>query len=365
MWFHICAANHNETGRSSLVDQMDWVTAGLIDAGHEVTFSENSIEPSAINLFWECFCPGVGRKIIESGVTYGIVATEIPDGEGFNWRDELHWHTRYRSFFEAAEGASFIWALVESAVPFYSQFGPSAYLELGFSKRLVPSYIDHKPSIDFSFFGQMTPYRENIIDRMKRYASIYVPDTFLPHCDVHKLIAESKIGLNFKQSGLWPVPSGPRLGRLMLAKRGVASEYLPVPTRQGEIAGLCPQDRDFVDYAIGMVKSDWRAHAEAVFDAYAARMPMGAIMENILDSTVSGLSTSPSCRKEASIYFTCDTDIPSSNADVRSSGREHKLRILLKPAAELLLTSGRALNAQFLSNAGKRLWCYATSANGA
>jgi hypothetical protein len=181
--------------------------------------------------------------------------------------------------------------MVESSVPFYSRFCPAAYMQMGFSERLIPDYIDQRSEIDFCFFGYHSPYREAAIEKIRRVARVEWPDTFLPSVEVGQLIARSRIGLSLKQSEQWPVPSPTRLGRLMMAKRGVAAEYVAVPTRQGEIAGLCRQGADFVDYAIGLLRSDWRARADRVFENYRAEMPMREIMEDILDRTVSRVPT--------------------------------------------------------------------------
>jgi len=290
-WFHFCSANHNKTGRSSLVDQADWFKAGLLDLGHKVTFSDSDVEARAINIFWEYFLPGMAEEIAKTGIVYGIVATEIPDGSGFNWRQEPWWQIRFESFHEVASRASFIWSMAESAVPFYSQFCPTAYMELGFSERLIPDYIDEKPEHDFCFFGQRTLYRDEAIKKIRKYANVEWPEMFPSSDEVGKLIGKSKIGLCFKQSEQWPLPSQTRLGRLTMAKRGVAAEFVTVPTRQGEITGLCPESSDFVDYAMGMLHSDWKHRAEEVFENYRSEMPMSDIMQSALDRTIVGIAS--------------------------------------------------------------------------
>jgi hypothetical protein len=300
-WFHFCTGNHHEIGRATLGDMADWFEAGLLELGHKVTFSDSRVEPYAINLFWEYFGPEDAERIARSGVSYGIVATEIPDGAAFNWRREQAWKVRFDSFQEVAKRASFIWSMVESAVPFYSKFSPTAFLELGFSERLVPDYVNHEPENDFCFFGLRTPYREEAIEKIRKYAQVEWPDGFPSTLGVGKLIARSKIGLCFKQSEMWPIPSQTRLGRLMIGKRGVAAEYVPIPTRHGEIAGLCPLAFDFSDYALDLLHSDWKRRADEVFEHYRSRMPMRDILQDVLDRTVSDVLISKSGTSAASI----------------------------------------------------------------
>lgn len=75
-----------------------------------------------------------------------------------------------------------------------------------------------------------------------------------------------------------------------MAKRGVAVEYVPVATRQGELVGICPESMEYGDYALSLLNSDWKTHAEEVFEAYRVKMPMREVMENILDHTLPGLT---------------------------------------------------------------------------
>ncbi|WP_430447471.1 MAG: hypothetical protein ACQZ2J_09320 [Pseudomonas piscis] len=290
-WFHFCTANHNKIGRSTLTDMADWFEAGLLDLGHKVTFSETSMERSAINLFWEYFEPGMIEELLRSGIEYGIIATELPDGHGFNWRSDQQWTNRFNTFSEVARHAKFIWTMIESSVPFYSQFCPTAFIELGFSQRLVPASLNKSPNIDFCFFGLRTPYREKVVKQLQMHAKVVWPRNLLSPSDIAELINNSRVGLNFKQSDKWPIPSPTRLGRLMMAKRAVAAEYVPVATRQGDIAGICPEAIPFHEHALHILESGWNKKAELAFERYRTEMPMALIMERVLEQTISQFDT--------------------------------------------------------------------------
>jgi hypothetical protein len=215
------------------------VRGGLLDSGHKATHSESHLEPGAINLFWECFHPGMAAQIRETGVTYGIIATEIPAGSTFNWREEPQWKQRFDAFLDVASGASFIWTMVESTVPFYARFCPMAFIELGFSERLIPPYIGNVPEFDFSFFGLRTPYRMAAIEQIRKHARVEWPEHFLSPEEVGVLIGKTRVGLNFKQSERWPVPSPTRLGRLiMLTQMVVPSARQTKPDANRHC--LCP-----------------------------------------------------------------------------------------------------------------------------
>ena len=304
MWFHFCTANHDPVGRATLVDMAAWFEAGLLDLGHKVTFSDSGVESGAINLFWECFTPGMGKAIRQTGVQYGIIATEIPDGYAFNWRNESYWKTRFEAFPEAAEGASFIWAMVESTVPYYSTFCPTAFIELGFSSRLIPSLLNGSPEFDFSFFGLRTPYRIEVVDRLRKHAKVEWPERFLAATEVQELIGSTKVGLNFKQSEQWPIPSPTRLGRLIMAKRDVASEKTQVATRQGKIIGLPLDGQDFVEFALERLSANWRERAENTFEQYRTKMPMSLIMDQVFEKTIEGLNIQRNGNRTISLSFT-------------------------------------------------------------
>ncbi|PTQ67907.1 hypothetical protein [Pseudomonas sp. GV071] len=285
-WFHFCTANHNKVGRSTLSDMAAWFEAGLLELGHKVTFSETSVERSAINLFWEYFEPGMREELLGAGVDFGLIATELPDGQGFNWRSDPTWTTRFNCFVEIAPHAKFIWTMIESSVQFYAQFCPTTFIELGFSERLIPGGLNKAPHIDFCFFGLRTPYRETVVSQLEKHAKVVWPRGLLSPTAIAELISNSRVGLNFKQSDQWPIPSPTRLGRLMMAKRAVAAEYVPVPTRQGDIAGICPQTVPFHEHALHILDTDWREKAERVFQRYQAEMPMALILEQVLDKTL-------------------------------------------------------------------------------
>ncbi len=285
-WFHFCTANHNEVGRSTLTDMADWFEAGLLELGHKVTFSDSCVERSAINLFWEFFEPRMCEELLGTGVEFGLIATEIPDGRGFNWRSDPEWTTRFNCFVEIAPHAKFIWTMIESSVPYYAQFCPTAFIELGFSERLVPGGLNKAPHIDFCFFGLRTPYREHVVNQLEKHAKVIWPAGLLSPTAIAELISNSRVGLNFKQSDQWPIPSPTRLGRLMMAKRAVAAEHVPVSTRQGDIAGICPQTVPFHEHALRILDADWREKAEKVFQRYHAEMPMALIMEQALEKTL-------------------------------------------------------------------------------
>lgn len=304
MWFHFCTSNHTPKGRKTLEDMYNWFKAGLHELGHRVTISSHEVHSQAINVFWENFLLGMGDRIKKTNVTYGIVTTEIPFGDSFNGRFDGHWPIRWKGFPEAASGASFIWTMVESTVPFYSQYAPTAFMELGYSKFLLPKKTIENPDIDFSFFGLRTPYREKVIAELEKKAKVLCPNKFLTSDEVEDLIARTKVGLSFKQSEDWPIPSPTRLGRHLMAKRGLVTERTPVITRQGELVSVAPENSDFSSFALEKLKT-WKEDAELAFERYRIEMPMSVIMANVLIKT-GALTLFPRSAKRRPIQIDLD-----------------------------------------------------------
>lgn len=268
------------------MDMQDWIRAGLEDLGHRVTMSATRVDPSAINIFWEDFDPDFADQLRSLDVAYGIFATEVADGGGFNNRREPEWVERYRVFPEVAKRAQFIWTTVESSVDFYKEFAPTSFVEFGFSPKLVRISTE-VPYFDFSFFGLRTPHRESIIGRLRKAGCKVVwPSFLLEQKDLFQLIDQSKVGLSFRQSGAWPIPSPTRLGRYMHAKRVIACEWTPQHTRQSQILRHPQESDEIVEFVFSLLRSDLRAEALRVFEDYRERLPMKRVMETVLDKTL-------------------------------------------------------------------------------
>ena len=136
MWFHLFTGNHCPLGRRTLFDMMEWLTAGLTDLNHKVTVGD-TIAPSAMNVIWENFHDSDERLFSEHRFKFGLIATEVPTGQTFNWLEYDPWLTRRRSFEKIAPRAEFIWSMVKEPVEDYKKWAPAAFLELGFSEKLV------------------------------------------------------------------------------------------------------------------------------------------------------------------------------------------------------------------------------------
>ena len=285
MHVHLCLANHGPIGRETLLDQTLWVVSGLEQNGHSVTVSDTSLDPDSLNIFWEYFPPSLGRYLAENQFAYGIIGTEIPDGSGFNSRRDNDWPDRWRGFRLAASQAKFIWALVDGAVEDYRRFSPTAYLELGFTERLVPTEPRATPTFDFSFAGVPRTHRQGIIDRLSAQASVHHANGLLSHGDQLDLLRQGRVALALKQSPDWLWSSPTRVGRLVHERIPVAHEWVAHDIGVSKLIAKPTEQEDFVEWALARLETDLEAEAEAAFEAYQA-IPMRECIARAMDLTL-------------------------------------------------------------------------------
>jgi len=285
MHVHLCMANHDPMGRQTLMDQLLWVVSGLEENGHSVSVSETAVDADNLNIFWEIFTPELAHYLASSNLKYGIIATEIPDGRGFNDRRDGPWPARWKGFRIAAAHAKFIWPLVETAVDDYRAFAPSAYLGLGYSQRLVPSEPRPKPTYDFSFAGVPHSHRKEIIDRLGASASVHFANELLGYTEQLELLRRGRVGLALKQHPGWKWGSPTRVGRFVHERIPTAHEWVAVDIG---VTGLVPkpaEGEDFVNWALARLDSDLEGEADAIFENYR-QLPMRECMARAMDLTL-------------------------------------------------------------------------------
>ncbi len=175
--------------------------------------------------------------------------------------------------------------MVQSALPHYYEFGPAGYAKLGYSDRLLSYQSGWDPECDFGFFGLVTPYRREILSKIAGRFSVQTAKSILHPGELPGFIAKCRVGLSFKQSPKWPIPSPTRLGRLMHMRRNIACESVADPTPQGRFVPICPADQDFADFCMHRL-SNWKTEAAESLEQYRTQMPMKLVMEQLLDETI-------------------------------------------------------------------------------
>lgn len=288
MKFHFSMINHNLIGQKTLYDMYYWISSGLRSLGHEISFNPNRLENNAINILWENFTPDMASAIEKSDLRFGLIATEIPTPLGFNNRVEQDWQLRWKGFHRIAHKAEFIWTTVPQAVQFYKRFAPTSFIEFGWDQHLVPDWINNnceKYEFDFCFMGILNDFRKSILSNLEKHAKVFYSEELLDWDQMGEVIQRSKIGLGLKQNETWAIPSPTRIGRFLMAKRGLAHDWTPIRTAQSRFVQFNEDKKDFCDFALEMLERDWKTKSEVAFNRYRDELPMKNIMNEVLKNS--------------------------------------------------------------------------------
>lgn len=286
MRFHICLMNHIPIAQDTLAEQVTWLTEGLEACGHEVTVSADTADPSAINLLWEAFHPEFAEHVAQSGVRYAILATEIPDGGGWNHLRGGHWEERWRGFEIAVKGAEFVWSLIPEAVPIYRAMGAKcSYLEYGFSERLVMQGAENR-DIDFFFYGGAGDHRQEKINALSKEGFCSIHPGMIVSGEIRDAIMRrSKVVLGLKYHDAWRYTSASRIGRAILGGCAVAHEWTEQVLRPAHLVPMAPEGADWVQFASRVIGKA-KLHAESALERYRLEMPIKRTTEAALEGVL-------------------------------------------------------------------------------
>lgn len=176
MLFLFNCCNHSKTGRISLEDPMRIIAHQLQELGHRVEFNDEEYVSAedGINVLMEGFTPRFTAEITRAkseGARFICIATEEPTPKGFNSGLIMEAVKRALEFPNAAKNFDAILYLIPGrhVHEWYSQFAPSAFIELGYAPTLVRSQYPMEPTWDFGFFGTLTKRRHKILKRLRTY----------------------------------------------------------------------------------------------------------------------------------------------------------------------------------------------------
>lgn len=229
--------NHNKQGQRSLEDVIGIIGKQLRDLGHEAVWQYTNHEflmsGSGYNVIVEGFTDAVVEVVARAhsqGARFICIATEEPTEKGFNHGTSPEMVARQEAFHKAAPYLDAIWHLVpgDHVNSFFSQFAPTAYVELGFAKSLVRPQFIREPKFDFGFYGSASKRRMTILKRLakmtNKHNAIRVVADFATQDERDKAMQDAKVILQIRKFDEMGLVSSSRCCTALCLGRPVIAE---------------------------------------------------------------------------------------------------------------------------------------------
>lgn len=275
--------NHNPLGQRSLEDPMGIVGHQLQALGHRVVWESKNdhllMGDSGINLLVEGFTPGSTQVIAaahERGARFVIIATEEPTPRGFNHGLDLEMVKRQAEFPNAAKFAEGILYLVpgDHVRDYYSQFAPSAYVELGYAPTLVRPGDWAEPTYDFGFFGSLSKRRLKLLKKLAKaigtQRAVRVEATFPSQVDRDRIMREARVIVQIRKHDQMGLVSSTRCNTALCLGRPVIAEPHALSKPWDEVIKFSDTDESFLMDAI-LMRTAWKGVHAAQFEKFKQR----------------------------------------------------------------------------------------------
>src|ERR1700723_1325267 len=154
MNFLVWMGNHTETGQRSLEDVIGIFGHACRALGHQIIWDPRNHQfltaERGINIVVEGFTAGsldALEKAHKKNCRFIVLATEEPSPQGFNQGVQPEMVKRQQTFPGVVRFAEAILHLVpgEHVTRWYSQFLPTAQVELGYAPTLIRKPLGHEP----------------------------------------------------------------------------------------------------------------------------------------------------------------------------------------------------------------------------
>ena len=229
--------NHGLMGQRSLEDVVGIFGHQLRALGHEIVWDPRNDRflsgSEGYNLIVEGFTPDSVAAIAEgynNGAKFLILATEEPTPKGFNHGTQKEMVMRQETFKDGAQFADGIFHLVPGGytAKWYSQFAPTAYVELGFARSLVRPDDGREPIYDFGFFGSLSKRRLKILRKLAQYTgkqnAVRVVADFPDQTSRDHAMREAKVILQLRKFDEMGLVSSSRCNTALCLGRPVVAE---------------------------------------------------------------------------------------------------------------------------------------------
>lgn len=265
--FNMC--NHTKLGQRSLEDVIGIVGHQLRALGHTAIWDpENKAFLPAdrgYNVIVEGFTPGVVEVMRlghAQGARFICLATEEPTPNGFNWGTQPEMKMRQELFPAAAPYLDAIWHLVpgQHVTDWYSQFAPTAYVELGYAPSLVRPQF-RAPKYDFGFYGSMSPRRYKWLKKLARRSNsphaVRIMSDFKTQHERDLAMQEAKVIVQLRKFDKMGLVSSSRCNTALCLGRPVVAEPHELSKPWDEVIVFAHEKGAFINLCMAVL-GDWK-----------------------------------------------------------------------------------------------------------
>lgn len=254
--------------------------------GHDAHWNPANEEvicgPDGINLIVEGFTPESTRIIGDlkaQGSRFVIIASEEPTEKGFNHGSDAEMIARQKEFPAAAAHCEGILHLVPGARvgAWYSQFAPTAQIELGYAPTLVrprDAIKDYgEPKFDFGFYGSLSKRRLKILKTLARMTgkqdAVRVVADFTTQQERDVGMAQAKVILQLRKFDAMGLVSSSRCCTALCIGRPIMAEPhdLELSKPWDEVVTFSKTLEGFFNQAL-LMRAAWRGAHAAQFDRF-------------------------------------------------------------------------------------------------
>jgi len=275
---------------TALALRRDFVLAmrhGLIACGHDVEINWNLVDPHRINLMVGAY--RIPResilKIASSGLRYVVVNTEVVKNDLLNHNPgKVDFLGAYVPLIQRGAAA---WDVIMDNLPEYRRYGVEArFLRWGFVPELEDVPQQTAKSMDFYFFGTMTPRREAMIRRLEQAGFKGRYDDSCPTYYRNEMIGRARVQLNTIQKDIYTHVNSFRICYLANNRTAILSEQENDPAQYLAYAQVTTPERFVEDFTALVAGDEWRRLAEQSYARFA-EISMRSCMERTLDESFS------------------------------------------------------------------------------
>lgn len=261
---------------------------GLARCGHDVTLDWNRVDPSRLNLLVGAyFLPRENiLQIARSGLRYAVVNTEVI-------KDDLLNHNPKKVDFLGAyvpliQRGQFAWDVIQDNIAEYERYGVDArFLRWGYLPELEVVPHAAEKTLDYYFFGSMTPRRKAILDALDRAGFKGRHDHSSPGFVRNELIGRAKVQLNIIQKDIYTHVNSFRICLLANNRCAILSERETDPAGYLAYASVTDAETLVADMTSIINAGSWRSLGEDAYRRFSA-LPMETCLGRLLDDTFAG-----------------------------------------------------------------------------